>query len=144
MLLSGSIALLFAVLLAGYGAWWATGGGGTVEEIVVTATRPSPPPGVAAEPAEVAAARIVAGETAPSGSDDERGDEDESLGWSVTVVPSLLLRVEPTLDALARRQLPVETPVEILDGSAVADGYDWVHVRIEDGTEGWLIADGVA
>lgn len=128
--------LLVVVLLVGYGVSWTTGGGGTVEEIVVTATRPTPRFDAGA--AEVASART------PAETESSAGGDADSLGWSYTVVPSLLLRVEPTIGALARRQLPVDTPVEVLTGAAESDGYDWVRVRIEEGTEGWLIAEGVA
>jgi len=123
------------VLLAGYGLW-TTSGGVALEEVVVTVMphTPTPPP-VELQPAEVAAAR-----------DPEAAAEAdvEPLGSSYTVIPDLLLRDEPTVGGVAYRQLEVATPVELLGEEAEADGFEWVHARLEDGTLGWLIAAGVA
>jgi uncharacterized protein YgiM (DUF1202 family) len=131
VLLSASATILVLALVVGYGAWSANGGV-VVDEIVVTATRPTPTP-AAADPAQVAAAR-----------DPNGPQQEESVVWSYTVVPDLLLRTGPTIDAVALRQLEAGTTVEVLDGTAEADGYEWVRVRIEDGTAGWLIAEGIA
>jgi uncharacterized membrane protein len=35
--------------------------------------------------------------------------------------------------------LPNQTPVEVLPESFEAEGYTWIKVRIENGTEGWVI-----
>jgi len=120
------------VLLAGYGLW-TTSGGVALEEIVVTVMPHTPTPAPELQPAEVAAAR-----------DPAAAADVEPLDWSYTVIPDLLLRDEPTLGALARRQLEVATPIELLGEEVEADGYAWVEARIEDGTVGWLIAAGVA
>jgi hypothetical protein len=139
--LTTSGAVLVVALLLGYGVWSVNGGVG-VEEIVVTATRPTPTTSVAAEQqaAEVAAARTPGGADALA---EIGGGDEEGLGPGHTVVPDLLLRDEPTLNALALLQLANGTPVDLLEGSAAADGYDWVRVRLDDGTVGWIIADGV-
>jgi Bacterial SH3 domain len=141
VLLAMSAAILAGVLVAGYAAWSATSGP-AVDEIVVTAVRPSAILSGAAdesvESAEVAAVRNPEVEAVIS------ADAAISLGWTETVVPDLLLRGEPTIEAAAQLQLAAGTPVEVLDGNAEADGYEWVRVRVEDGTEGWLIAEGLA
>ena len=129
-------------LLLGYGVWTVNGGVG-VEEIVVTATRPTPTTSAIAEQqaAEVAAVRTP-GEAGAA--PDSGPAEDVILGPTYTVVPNLLLRDEPTLDGVALFQLANGTALDLLEGGAEADGYDWVRVRLEDGTVGWIIADGVA
>lgn len=40
--------------------------------------------------------------------------------------------------------LPDDTPLEITEGPIDADGYTWWKVRLEDGTEGWLVQEFMA
>jgi hypothetical protein len=123
-------------LLAAYGLL--IGGSGPADEIVVTPTRPTATT-IGSNEAEVAAAREREPESVPLA---VAADLDGPT-WRTTVVPDLLLRADPTLDAIAHLQLPVGTPVEVFDGTAVGDDYEWVLVRVEDGTIGWLITEGV-
>ena len=155
ILLSFFAAFAVLVLLAGYGVWTANGGM-AVDEIVVTGpprgSTPAPP---AREPAQVAAGQQPEApdpETADAAAEEpETGElvseEDvvpERPRSSYTVIPDLLLRAEPSLDAIAHRQLELSTPIELVGGTAEADGYDWVQLRLEDGLVGWVIAEGAA
>ena len=41
------------------------------------------------------------------------------------------------------RDLPAGTRLEVLDGTATANGFQWLRVRTADGTIGWVIEDAV-
>jgi hypothetical protein len=49
-----------------------------------------------------------------------------------------VLRDQPTLRAPILASIPNGSRVEVLDGSAVADGFHWIRVRTADGRIGWL------
>ena len=40
--------------------------------------------------------------------------------------------------------LPDETALTLLEGPTEADGFSWWRVRLEDGTEGWVVQDFLA
>lgn len=50
------------------------------------------------------------------------------------------LRTDPSLSARIIRTLPTGTTVEMLQGSATANGFGWVHVRTAQEEVGWIVA----
>ena len=66
-------------------------------------------------------------------------------GRSAVVIArtGLRLRQQPSTTAPALRDLFVGTRLEIMPGTATADGFRWVEVRIPDGTVGWVVDDGI-
>lgn len=55
----------------------------------------------------------------------------------------VVLRATPGVNARTLSFLLNGARVEILDGSAVADGFRWVRARTADGTVGWMVSVGV-
>jgi SH3-like domain-containing protein len=42
-----------------------------------------------------------------------------------------------------QRFLPNGTPVQLLEGTATADDYQWNRVRTEDGSTGWVVDQAI-
>jgi hypothetical protein len=61
----------------------------------------------------------------------------------VTLPAALRLRAQPGTDAVALRELPANTRLDLLGETAVANGFLWMHVRTADGATGWVIENGV-
>jgi len=61
----------------------------------------------------------------------------------ITLPPSLRLREQASTSASMLRDLPAGTRLEVLDGTATANGFQWVQVRAPDGTIGWVIEDAI-
>jgi hypothetical protein len=61
----------------------------------------------------------------------------------VTLPTSLRLREKPSTTVATLRDLPAGTRLDVLDGTATANGFLWLRVRVPDGTLGWVIDDGV-
>jgi dipeptidyl aminopeptidase/acylaminoacyl peptidase len=52
---------------------------------------------------------------------------------------NLNVRESPSQTAVSLAKLPQGAIFTALDGLVKADGYDWWHIRTEDGAEGWMV-----
>lgn len=83
---------------------------------------------------------------APAESGDGSGGEGEggalAEGAQATVTTDgVNLRSEPTTSSEVVQVVAAGTVVTITGGPQEADGYTWLPVQLEDGTEGWLVQD---
>jgi len=95
----------------------------------------------AATAREAAAARISATVAAPVPV--PTPIDGSALRSVVTLPTSLRLREKPSTTVATLRDLPAGTRLDVLDGTATANGFLWIRVRMPDGTLGWVIDDGV-
>jgi hypothetical protein len=68
---------------------------------------------------------------------------ETALRSVVTLPTSLRLRENPSTTVATLRELPAGTRLDVLGGTATANGFLWIRVRMPDGTLGWVIDDGV-
>ncbi len=62
---------------------------------------------------------------------------------SVTIASALRMREAPSISAPVLETLPAGIPLDVLEGSVVADGFRWVRIRTPSGRGGWAVDDGI-
>ncbi len=62
----------------------------------------------------------------------------------VTSESGVRLRDKPSTNGDLVKLLKHQTPLTVMDGPRKANGYTWWQVRMEDGTEGWVVEDFLA
>jgi uncharacterized protein YraI len=65
---------------------------------------------------------------------------EPALRSTISLVNDLRVRSTPSTTAPVVTSIREGTPVEILAGSANADGLPWARVRITETTVGWVVA----
>jgi hypothetical protein len=53
------------------------------------------------------------------------------------------MREAPSTSAAVIETLPAGVPLEVLEGSVVADGFRWARIRTPTGRGGWVVEDGI-
>ncbi len=141
------------IFLAVYAVNWAGGGTApepafvpttspteTVEPAVETAV-PTPTASITPAPFPTSDVTVIPTETpTPAPTPTSTPEPSPSTG-TVTSAVGVYLRAEPSTSAPDLAWLQEGTQLIILPGEAEADGFNWISVRIADGTEGWVATD---
>lgn len=65
---------------------------------------------------------------------------DRIIKSAITRPPSWRLRERPSTSARTIDVLQASTPVQVLEGAAAADGFEWLRVRTPSGRMGWVVS----